>query len=107
VSGFASRRPALSLHGAGATAGGILLFIYVTVTSILLGLTWISRCTRERLYFAFCATGASMGLLRIWFGDVALPVAQYLRVLMLLCAVVTGTMILRSFGPELAPDENS
>ena len=49
---------------------------------------------REKLYFGFCSASASLGLMRLLFGDPQ-SVGLYLRVLMLLCAVVTGTVILR------------
>ncbi len=65
------------------------------VTTILLILVRVSSCARERLYFAFCATSASFGLLRILLGDVHVFVAQYVRVGMLACAVLTGYIILR------------
>jgi hypothetical protein len=72
-----------------------MLGIYVVVTTILLILVGVSTCSRERLYFAFCATSASFGLLRIVLGDSHLLVAQYVRVGMLACAVVTGYIIVR------------
>jgi hypothetical protein len=72
-----------------------MLGIYIVVTTILLILVRVSSCSRERLYFAFCATSASFGLLRIIFGDAHLFIAQYVRVGMLLCAVLTGYIILR------------
>jgi hypothetical protein len=72
-----------------------MLGIYVAVTTILLILVRASACSRERLYFAFCATSASFGLLRILLGDVHLLVAQYVRVGMLTCAVLTGYIIFR------------
>jgi hypothetical protein len=72
-----------------------MLGIYLVVSTILLILVRFSTCARERLYFAFCATSASFGLLRILLGDVHLFVAQYVRVVMLACAVLTGYIILR------------
>jgi hypothetical protein len=96
--GFASPRAAVSLHGAGAVSGVLLLLIYLTVASILAWLAIISRCLAERVYFAFCASSTTFGLLRTLFGDAALPAAQYLRVLMLTCAVLLGTWIFRSFS---------
>ncbi len=73
----------------------VMLFIYLVVSSILIQLVRVSRCSRERLYFGFCASSATLGLLRTVVGDPNLPAGQYLRVLMLLCAVATGTVILR------------
>lgn len=72
-----------------------LLSIYVIVTTVLLILTWFSRCALERLYFAFCSTSAAAGLFRILFGDPPLHLAGVIRVLMLGLAVFTGFVILR------------
>ena len=106
--GFASPKAAVVLHGAGVAGGVTLIAIYLTVASILSWLVSISRCARERLYFALCASSATFGLLRTIFGDVGLPAAQYLRVAMLTSAVAVGAWILRSFSrpvPENAlPD---
>jgi hypothetical protein len=65
------------------------------VSTILLILVRFSTCSRERLYFAFCATSAGFGLLRILLGDAHIFIAQYVRVGMLTCAVLTGYIILR------------
>lgn len=96
------------LHGTGTTGDYILLGIYLIVASILAWLVSLSRCLRERAYFAFCTCSATFGLLRTVFGDVAVPVAQYMRVVMLSSAIVVGTLILRSFSrpvPEEALSE--
>jgi hypothetical protein len=82
-------------NGSSRTSSTVMLAIYLIVTTILIQLTRISRCTRERLYFGFCSMSASLGLLRTVFGDPSLHASQYLRVLMLLCAVATGVGILR------------
>ena len=84
-----------SLRGERATAGIVLLTIYVIVTTVLLVLLRYSACTREKLYFAFCTASAGFGLVRILLGDPVLH-ANILRVLLLFCAVVVGTGILRS-----------
>ena len=73
----------------------ILVAVYVVVASILWILAAISGNAPERLYFAFCATRASFGLLRQILGDPPMHVAVYVRVTMLACAVVTGMAILR------------
>ncbi|MFZ0314022.1 MAG: hypothetical protein WAL85_15045, partial [Candidatus Korobacteraceae bacterium] len=84
-------------------AGIILLTIYVIVTTVLLILLRFSRCAKERLYFAFCAASAGFGLVRILMGDPVLH-ANVLRVLLLFCAVIIGTGILRSHAtPAAAP----
>ena len=83
-----------------------MLGIYLVVSTILLILVRVSTCARERLYFAFCATSASFGLLRILLGDAHLFVAQYVRVGMLACAVLTGYIILRRHS-EASLDETT
>ena len=102
----------VTLHGFAATKGGILhggpgadfalVVIYLVVASILSWLVSISRCLRERTYFALCVCSASFGLLRTVFGDATLPVAQYLRVVLLGSAVVIGGLIVRSFSRPIA-----
>jgi len=79
-----------------------LLTIYLAVSSILIQLVRMSRGAREKIYFAFCASSASLGLLRTILGDQNLPASQYFRLLMLLCAVFTGVAILRSHA-KMAP----
>ena len=95
--GFTSPRAPASLRGNGSALSIGFVLIYLTVAFILIWLANISRCLREKMYFGFCACSATFGLLRVIFGDAALPAAQYLRVVMLSCAVVVGTWILRSF----------
>jgi hypothetical protein len=87
---------ALTLHGPNVRAALLLAGIYLAVTSILLLLVWVSRHFNERLYFGFCASSAGAGLLRAILGDPTFHAGQYFRVLMLLCAVFTGTVILRT-----------
>ena len=84
--------------------GSILLGIYVIVTTVLLILLRYSRSTKERLYFAFCAASAAFGLVRILLGDPVLH-ANILRVLLLSCAVVIGTGILRMHSTTPVPSE--
>ncbi len=105
--GFISSKPGV-LNGQGATADFILIAIYLVVASILAWLISLSRCAKERIYFAFCASSATFGLLRSIFGDPTIPAAQYMRVVMLTSAVVVGTLIFRSFArpvPEQALSE--
>lgn len=99
--GFISTKAGV-LRGQGATADFILIAIYLVVASVLAWLVSLSRCARERIYFAFCACSATFGLLRSIFGDLAIPAAQYMRVVMLSSAVVVGTLIFRSFSRPLA-----
>ena len=101
--GFASAKTGVSLHS-GVTSDLVLLFLFLTVATILLWLAGMARCTMERLYFGFCTGSASFGLLRVLFGDTTLPAAQYLRVLMLICAVAVGTWIWRFHSEGLLAD---
>jgi hypothetical protein len=70
-----------------------ILCIYLIVSTILIWLMAISRCAKEKLYFGFCATSAALGLLRNVVGDPG-P-GLYLRAGMLICAVITGVIIVR------------
>ena len=103
--GFAAPKQAL-WHSSSPLLGGVLLLIYLTVGLILAWLTRFARCAKEQAYFAFCACSATFGFLRTLFGDTALPAAQYFRVAMLVCAVLTGAWILRSFSPVAATGWN-
>jgi hypothetical protein len=99
-----SHATAFSIHGEKRVGGVILLAIYVIVTTVLLVLLCISHCTKEKLYFAFCAAGAGFGLVRILLGDPVLH-ANILRVLLLGCAVLIGTIILRKHSAPVVPEE--
>jgi uncharacterized membrane protein YwzB len=89
---------ALTLQGPNVRAALLLAGIYLAVTSILLLLFLVARRSNERLYFGFCASSAGAGLLRAILGDPAFHAGQYFRVFMLVCAVFTGTVILRTHG---------
>ena len=89
-----SHAAAFSMHNEKRLGGIILLAIYVIVTTVLLVLLLVSHCAKEKLYFAFCAASAGFGLVRVLLGDPVLH-ANVLRVLLLGCAVLTGTIILR------------
>ncbi len=99
--GFASPKAGI-FRGQIATADLVLIAIYLTVASVLAWLVSISRCLRERVYFAFCASSATFGLLRTILGDAAIPPAQYLRVIMLSSAVIVGASIVRSHSQQVA-----
>ena len=73
----------------------VLTSIYFTVTTALFILVVASRAPLEKLYFAFCATSAGIGMLRTVFGDPTVYTGNFLRVLMLGLAVITGNCILR------------
>lgn len=97
IHGFAAPKAGV-LGGSGVIGDFILIGIYLVVASILAWLVSLSRCLRERAYFAMCATSASFGLLRTILGDSSLPIAQYMRVIMLSSAVAVGILILRNFS---------
>jgi hypothetical protein len=99
LQGFLS--PKLGIVQRPATGDFVLIGIYVIVASILAWLVTISRCAKERIYFALCTTSATFGLLRTFLGDATIPVAQYMRVIMLSSAVVVGVLITRSFSRAL------
>jgi predicted neutral ceramidase superfamily lipid hydrolase len=82
----------------------ILFGVYLIVSTVLMVLARISRCKRERLYFLFCASSATIGLLRYLIGDPTVHVSLYLRVLMLTCAVLTGVIILRGHPASRAAE---
>lgn len=96
VHGFLS--PKAGVLRVAAAADIILIAIYLIVASILAWLVGVSRCLRERFYFALCTSSATFGMLRTIFGDASIPPAQYLRVVMLSSAVAVGTLIVRSFS---------
>jgi len=95
--GFLSPKAGI-VSGRGATGDFVLIGIYLVVASILAWLVSLSRCARERIYFALCASSATFGLLRAIFGDASIPAAQYMRVIMLSSAVAVGILIVRSFS---------
>jgi hypothetical protein len=98
--GFAA--PKAGLVHRIVTSDLVLVAIYLIVASILAWLVAMARCAVERLYFAFCVSSATFGLLRTILGDASVPAAQYLRVIMLTAAVALGTWILRGFSRPAA-----
>jgi hypothetical protein len=103
IHGFLSPKSGV-LHGTGALGDFLLIGVYIIVASILAWLVSLSRCLRERIYFALCAASATFGLLRTVLGDTSLPIAQYMRVIMLSSAVAMGIMILRRFSRTVAEE---
>jgi hypothetical protein len=83
------------LHLTSPATGWIMPAVYLLVGTILLVLAARSCDTLERLYFGCCTTSAGFGFARQVAGDPRLHVAAYVRVVMLLCAVVVGWAILR------------
>ena len=74
----------------------ILCGIFALVSTILFLLLLISRGWMEKFYFAFCTLSATSGLLRTAAGDPAFHAGVYLRVVMLLSAVLVGVAIVRT-----------
>lgn len=100
-----SHAKAFSLHSDKVAGGLALLGIYAIVTRVLLILLRIVNHASERLYFALGATSAALGLLRVvLLGDPALH-AGALRVLLLSCTVVVGTVILRTHSMQAVGGE--
>jgi hypothetical protein len=87
---------ALLSAGPGKIVGSIALTsIYLVVSIVLLVLLWFSRCATERLYFALCASSASVGLLRCLLGDPTAYAGNAARVVLLASAVITGMSIVK------------
>src|SRR5208337_1326911 len=90
----------------------ILCGIFVIVSAILLWLLVISRGWMERFYFAFCTISATSGLARTAAGDQAFHAGLYIRVVMLVSAVLVGLLIVRlhsrthSQNPEYAEESS-
>jgi hypothetical protein len=73
----------------------VLCGIFTIVSSILLWLLLISRGWMERFYFGFCTISATSGLVRTAAGDQAFHAGLYIRVVMLVSAVLVGLLIVR------------
>ncbi len=89
--------PAAGIWVASTVSRGtwILCGIFTVVSSILLWLLIISRGWMEKFYFAFCTISATSGLLRTAAGDQTFHAGLYIRVIMLVSAVVVGLLIVR------------
>jgi len=74
----------------------ILCGIFAVVSAILLWLLVISRRWMEKFYFGFCTVSATSGLLRTAAGDQAFHAGLYIRVVMLVSAVLIGLLIVRT-----------
>jgi hypothetical protein len=69
--------------------------VFALVSAILLWRIVISRGWMEKFYFGFCTISATSGLLRTAAGDQAFHVGLYVRVVMLVSAVLVGLLIVR------------
>ncbi|MGA9933447.1 MAG: hypothetical protein WCF61_05070 [Terriglobales bacterium] len=89
--------PASGIWVASTVSRGtwILCGILAIVSSILFWLLVISRGWMEKIYFAFCTISASSGLLRTAAGDQTFHAGLYIRVVMLVSAVLVGVLIVR------------
>jgi len=100
--------PAAGIWVASVSTGTwILCGIFVIVSSILLWLLLISRGWMEKFYFGLCTVSATSGLLRTAFGDQTFHAGLYIRVIMLVSAVLVGLLIVRVHsraGERLQPD---
>jgi hypothetical protein len=85
----------------------ILCGIFAVVSTILLWLLFISRGWMEKFYFGFCAISATSGLLRTVAGDRSFHAGLYIRVAMLVSAVLVGLLIVRTHSRALSRSESS
>ena len=89
--------PAAGIWVASTVSRGtwILCGIFAVVSAILLWLLVISRGWMERFYFGLCTVSASSGLFRTAAGDQTFHAGLYIRVVMLVSAVLVGLLIVR------------
>jgi hypothetical protein len=89
--------PATGIWVASTVSRGtwILCGIFTIVSSILLWLLVISHGWIEKIYFGLCTVSATSGLVRTAAGDQAFHAGLYIRVVMLVSAVLVGLLIVR------------
>src|SRR5260370_892497 len=87
--------PGILVSYTGSPGPGILCGIFTMVSAILLWLLVISRGWMEKFYFGLCTVSAASGLLRTAAGDQAFHAGLYIRVAMLVSAVLVGLLIVR------------
>jgi hypothetical protein len=95
------------LHAGSPVSGWIIAGVYAAVTTALLVLAAVSGNPIERVYFGLVTTSAGFGLARQIVGDAGIPIAIYVRVAMLTCAVVMGVAILREYGGGIAASKRA
>jgi hypothetical protein len=83
-----------------STGTWVLCGIFTVVSSILLWLYLISRGWMGKGHFGLCTVSATSGLIWTAFGDQAFHAGIYIRVVMLLSAVLVGLLILRVHSRE-------
>jgi len=84
----------------------ILCGIFAIVSAILFWLLVISSGWMEKFYFGFCTISATSGLLRTAAGDQTFHAGLYIRVVMLVSAVLVGLLIVRMHSRPLSPVES-
>ena len=84
----------------------ILCGIFAIVSAILFWLLIISSGWMEKFYFGFCTISATSGLLRTAAGDQTFHAGLYIRVVMLVSAVLVGLLIVRMHSRPLSPAES-
>jgi hypothetical protein len=89
--------PASGIWAPSSVSAGTwaLCAIFAVVSAILFWLFAISRGWLEKIYFGLCAVSAASGLLRTAVGDHGFHAGLYLRVVMLVSAVLVGLLIVR------------
>jgi hypothetical protein len=89
--------PAAGIWVASTVSRGtwILCGIFAIVSGILLWLFVISRGWMEKFYFGLCTISATSGLVRTAGGDQTFHAGLYIRVVMLVSAVLVGFVIVR------------
>ena len=84
----------------------ILCGIFAIVSAILFWLLVISSGWMEKFYFGFCTISATSGLVRTAAGDQTFHAGLYIRVVMLVSAVLVGLLIVRMHSRPLSPAES-
>jgi hypothetical protein len=97
-------RPAAGIWVPSTVSRGtwVLCGIFAIVAAILLWLFVISGGWMEKVYFGLCTVSATSGLLRTIAGDHAFHAGLYVRVVMLVSAVLVGLLIVRAHSSEYA-----
>jgi len=86
----------LASPAGNARSTWLLCGIFTLVSGILIWLLIVSRGWIEKLYFGLCSVSACSGLVRTAAGDSIFHVGLYIRVVMLMLAVVIGFFIVRA-----------
>jgi len=102
VGQMVAANPAAGVWRAAAVSRGTwaLCGVLTVVSGILMWLFVISHGWMEKFYFGFCMISAASGLLRTAAGDQAFHAGLYIRVVMLVSAVLVGWAIVRRHSRE-------